>query len=287
MSLITSIYDLHKVVAAVPKNLPEVKDIWNIPSKELIGIEVEAEHVLSVPGLNQSVWTITEDGSLRNAGKEFITKPIEAHYAVAALHNLLGNCNFCFSPRTSVHVHLNCQDLTTNQVLDILLLYCLYEKTLYRFVGRGRWKNIYCTPITECGLLGQIAAYGVKAPWEKYTGLNLLPLSQHGTIEFRHMHGTTDVKKLSVWIDLITRLKEYVKTHETGSIRKLVNAFDEQQVLATASAIWGDIAGVLEISDPEEVLSRVPTVKVALLKNTASQRAVQNSISQSSKYYQI
>ena len=285
MPLITAIFDLPRMTPYVPK-FAQQSAIWNIPSEEVIGIEVEAENVQHVSGLND-VWQVTEDGSLRNSGREFITHPVAAKFAPNALENLLNNRSFCFSPRTSVHVHLNCMDIANNQVIDILLLYCLYEKALFRFVGKGRQKNIYCVPITECNLLANIERFGVKAPWEKYTALNLLPLREHGTIEFRHMHGTTDVRKLSIWIDLITRLKEYVKAHSSDEIRRAINAFTEADIGRLSNDIWGDVAGQLEISDPDEVISRVPVVKLAMCKTQVVNTQASATVSDKSKYFQI
>lgn len=288
MPLISETFDITAVTAYIPKDLPTGDDVWTISSSELIGIEVEVENVGNVAGLNPC-WTAAEDGSLRNNGREFITHPIPAYYAIGALLNLFEGKyakNFCFSPRTSVHVHLNCQDLSTQQVVDILLLYGLYERLLYRFVGKSRWKNIYCTPVTETDFYSNLGYYGVKAPWEKYTGLNILPLSQHGTIEFRHMHGTTDVRKLSIWIDLITKFKEYVKTHSTDSIRKTIINFTADQISKLAADIWGNpLAQFLEMSDPEEVMSRLPVVKTGLYRPMVTNEQVE--INPTAKYFTI
>lgn len=42
--------------------------------------------------------------------------------------------------------------------------------------------------------------------WQKYTALNLLPITKYGTVEFRHMHGTNDFDKLCTWINSLSNL---------------------------------------------------------------------------------
>lgn len=183
-----------------------------IPSEELIGIEVEVENITFDTRNILNTWQVTEDGSLRNSGVEFITRPIPAFVAPAALQYLLKtflNNDCSFSQRTSVHVHLNAQDMDMTQVSYITALYMVFEPFLYNFVGRGRRRNIYCVPLADTRLPRHQYENGLRG-WSKYTGLNLLPLGDHGTLEFRHMHGTTDVHKLCTWIDIITRLKAYV-----------------------------------------------------------------------------
>lgn len=289
MTTVREQFDLGGVAAYTPKGLAGAEDIWTIASSELIGIEVEVENQGHRRPSN-AVWQITDDGSLRNSGVEFISRPIPAMYAPAALKHLFhGDMDqeYCFSPRTSVHVHLNMQDVQTEKVIDMLLVYCLFEKTLFRYVGRGRWRNIYCTPITESNLLGGIAERGIRAPWEKYTGFNLLPLAQKGTVEFRHMHGTIDVKKLCVWIDLITRLKAYVLANDTKDIRRTIINFNGGQIDQLGRAVFGDLFEFLQISDPAEVISRVAIIKMAMTKASVMNLAVTKIRNTKSKFFSI
>ena len=48
----------------------------------------------------------------------------------------------------------------------------------------------------------------------KYTALNLLPIHDRGTIEFRHMAGTKDIEHLMTWINLILSLKKFALRNE-------------------------------------------------------------------------
>ncbi len=256
MATIREIFDVGRVEAHKP-NLP--LDIPHIvPSKELIGIEVEIENVNVNGGRLNQVWRTEADGSLRNNGMEFVTAPIEAQYGPAALQNLLHEYlsqDCCFSPRTSVHVHLNVQDLTPEKVVDLVLLYVTYERLFYRFTGRGRQKNIYCVPLVDTDLLSNFANKRLdRNGWSKYTGLNLLPVQSYGTVEFRHMHGTRDLHKLTVWINLITKLKEYVRKTTTPTIRKNIAIMDDEYDFnGYLLEIFGEYGEYLKYSGVQDV----------------------------------
>ena len=289
MTTVREQFELAAVAAYVPKGLPDASDIWKIDSAELIGIEVEVENQAHRRPTNV-VWAATDDGSLRNGGIEFISRPIPAMYAPGALKNLLqdgldGDC--CFSPRTSVHVHLNMQDVQTEKVIDLLLVYSLFEKALFRYVGKARWRNIYCTPITETTLLSGVANRGVRTAWEKYTGFNLLPLQQKGTVEFRHMHGTVDVKKLCVWVDMIVRLKHYVMNNKTEDIRRTIIGFNGGQIHALGEQVFGNLFEYLQISDPSEVMSRLAPIKMSMMKESPMHSQIMKMRNLKSKFFSI
>lgn len=182
----------------------------------LYGVEFEIENTVGsdgdpemhcVPGI---VWK--EDGSLRNRGLEFITKPMDftvLEYTTQKFfdHNDWGDKNY--SERCSIHVHANCQDLTPTQLGMVLMLYQGFEKLLYAFVGENRDKNIFCVPWSETMMTYNIVnKIKLNAPriirnWQKYLGLNLYRLQDLGTIEFRHFPGSYDVKKIITWYEII------------------------------------------------------------------------------------
>lgn len=216
---ILSEFGLREVKAApIKKYLSKEAQAWQgetINSSRAIGIEIEVENhkVTNEPPI---CWQIVDDGSLRNHGAEWITTPILASEAPGALYSLLRESlsdECCFGPRTSVHVHVNAQDLMPNQVKKIVQLYCVFEHSLYNFVGKNRNKNIYCVPLYDTGLTREFRSHRIShicERWSKYTGLNLMPLTSKGTIEFRHMHGCSDPVKLCRWIRLILRLFDYI-----------------------------------------------------------------------------
>jgi hypothetical protein len=261
-----------------------------VPSQELVGIEIEVENMQQAnPGHDiNRVWNIVQDGSLRNNGLEFTTKPIPASAAPVALEYLLKQYlsqECCFSPRTSVHVHLNVQNLQQAQVLDYLLLYVVFEQLFYKFVGKGRQKNIYCVPLSDSNLLANLVDYGEtrRSQWSKYTGLNTLPVGEYGTIEWRHMHGTTDVAKLSVWINLITKLKEYVVRVGTKGVRSAIaEMHDGYNFSGLLQEIFGEHAEHLRYEGPKELSYLQAKQAMASYSTT---RTVQGNLSPRSSFF--
>lgn len=179
----------------------------------IFGIECEIEAVTRQPSLG-GTWSMTEDGSLRNGGKEFISSPVPLSSAIEAFEALHAQKFYneaeAFSERTSIHVHMNCQSLTVQQVRVLVLLYAMFEEYFFAMTTPARRGNIHCVPLTETYLpvLYGNTIQGMLQRWHKYTALNIKPLSQHGTVEFRHMHGHADKELFAEWLGVLGRLWE-------------------------------------------------------------------------------
>jgi hypothetical protein len=264
-----------------------------IDSDLAVGIEVEVESFTAARNPNGNVWILKGDGSLRNNGVEFITMPISARYAPAALDDLLGKSlskDCCFSPRTSIHVHVDMQSFETNQVMDVVLLYTLLESLFYKYAGRGRIKNIYCVPVFDTSMLrGQAARNHLGATtdaWSKYSGLNLLRLKDLGTMEFRHMHGTFDAHKVSIWIRLITKLCTFARNAGSEYIRKLCQsaegAIDVPNLLRD---VFGSDADYLKYRSFEDVRRGLDAVRLAFVSDKSFQTYRENAQAKRGAYF--
>ena len=174
----------------------------------VIGLELETENCGALSASTYSKicgktnFRMETDGSLRGVAYEFISQPMFSTNALAALDDFFGATKFTddnYTDRYSVHVHLNCTDLTTQQVSSVALLYTIMEEILFEFVGGDRDTNIYCIPWNQCrqhlDLVNKFLRDSdyILRGWNKYTALNLLPLRSQGTVEFRQMHGTAAV----------------------------------------------------------------------------------------------
>jgi len=260
-----------------PVKFRNMVQIEPVESERGIGIEIEVENHALKAGVSSGAWSATADGSLRNAGQEYVSRPMMAKYAPQMLQELLGDCldanECCFSPRTSIHVHVNMQDVPTDVVEDIVLLYSVFEKLFFRFTGRGRIKNIYCVPIIDTDVMNHMKTVGfnhVRAAWSKYAALNLLPVAEYGTIEFRHMHGTFDIKKVCVWIRLITKLVDYVVANKgcSKTIAMMGPGFDYPTLLKD---IFGLDAEYLKYQHYNDVKQGVGRTKTAFTSNKTVQ----------------
>lgn len=191
----------------------------------LVGIEVEIENMPKAPPA-PILWKLTDDGSLRNHGREYISWPVrdkQIEYALRLLFKTIGATNYEFSQRCSIHVHMNARTMQVDQLRAMILLYIVFERALFAFVGHNREKNIHCVPLHDSNITYTFDAIlnGTTRPqhaWMKYTALNLVPLQDKGTIEFRHMHGTDDMAKIMVWINLLLCIKLYAYRNNLNDI---------------------------------------------------------------------
>lgn len=185
----------------------------------MIGIEIEVENITNPVPL-AAYWDHKADGSLRNNGAEFVSVPLHIKQIQLALEHLFDALNASnnpdFSNRTSVHIHVNCRDLTQDQLYNFILLYAIFEKHFYQIAGTRRMNSIFCVPLFRTNQLHKIetVVYDLNPDWHKYCGLNLLPLyansvtQGYGTIEFRHLYGTNNILEILNWINDILCLRQ-------------------------------------------------------------------------------
>jgi len=197
-------------------------------------------------------------------------------YAPSALYELLQiSLDQCcsFGPRTSVHVHVNAQDMEPSQVKALTMLYCVFENVLFNFVGKNRSKNIFCVPIADTTLMREVKRRSIGTivdGWSKYTGFNLKPLASKGTIEFRHMHGSSDHVKLSRWIRLILRMFDYVtkKGFSGAKFESLCLKKDHEIDFRTLmNEVFGEDAALLHLHGWHDVKNSVSALHQAFVIN--------------------
>lgn len=210
----------------------------------IAGAELEIEAV----GDWSSVFTennrisVEQDGSLRNNGREFLLPPSKSAQLVTLFKELHeSNIDYRtphkeerFTERTSIHVHVNCMWSTEEQVKDLLLLYAIVEPIFMSYVGHARRDNIHCMPLFSTHMPSY---YGsslktIRDRWHKYTALNLLPLSDIGTVEFRHMYGTDDVAIFKTWLSMLETLWVYAQAWGGLSEKDLLSTEKLQGLVA-------------------------------------------------------
>jgi hypothetical protein len=198
-----------------------VHEMWGVGNFEgarernsplFVGLECEVESVAR-PSEGSHRFRVTTDGSLRNHGVEFISDPTPITEIVddfTLLHRVaeFRDLSAKFSPRTSIHVHVNCSNLSLLETRNIVYMYALFEEFFFLLVDSSRRSNIHCVPLTETYLpvYYKSELTHLISRWHKYTALNIKPLCELGTIEFRHMQGHDDPELLKTWLGTINRL---------------------------------------------------------------------------------
>lgn len=205
---------------------PLIKDIncgWEL---EVEGIS--AENVTLAYNKYPLIYcTHTEDGSLKDYGKEYIAKGplmnehlenslIELNY----INSLLKN-GFNFTHRCSFHVHLNVADLPLSQVDAITTLYMLAEPLFMSYCENHRRGSSYCIPLNAL----QMTKKELQAVFHKetkYWAMSFNRITDLGTLEFRALHGTVNLELLFTWVSIIQSLKVAAKQFNQ-KISKILN----------------------------------------------------------------
>ena len=285
MSTIGNILGL---VAPNPKTFQKAVPLSPADPALLYGIELEIENTQTsdwiVPGLRGEA-----DGSLRNNGYEYITSPMTYSNAAFCLGRFFEKAKVTednYSERCSVHVHTNCIDLTTEQLTSILLLYQTFEKVLFDFVGHDRDKNIFCVPWSHTtlnyGIAGRVVSGDAAAlrRWQKYTALNLLPLLEQGTIEWRHLHGTPDLELILKWMDIIGSMFQYSRNVPLTAIKQeIIDLNTTSQYRQFMSAVFKDhFPSLLRATTEVDIEDGVLATKYSLLEAPARKTTLRNPL---------
>lgn len=210
-----------------------------------IGVEIELENLGNFKGLEYDemmktgLWSIVDDGSLRNHGLEFVMQtannkdPLRGGDITRALFRFKkvmrdyikkGNEPPKCTHRTSIHVHMDVRDLSLSQLKKLILLYAIFEETFFNWSMPERLNNNYCRsldhfPDITARMATILAIPDDESPMSrhhlmealeggnKYDAANYLSIRQRGSFEFRLLHGTYDTELMLKWINILQALK--------------------------------------------------------------------------------
>lgn len=203
----------------------------NKPTEGDFGIEIECEGA-NMRAVKGAIWKSEPDGSLRgeypeSACEYVLTKPVtfaEVEPALDALIKLNKAAEFKFSFRTSVHVHVNAQLLTVDQLLNLIYTYLLLEQPLVNYCGDSRKANRFCLRLRDAeGLLdgvnhlftmGYDGFAHLRNDRNRYASINLEAFNKYGSIEFRAMRGTMDKAIILPWVSMLNNIKSFAMEME-------------------------------------------------------------------------
>lgn len=197
----------------------------------LAGVEIELEGIDDiVPSFKY--WDAKGDGSLRNYGMEFVCNQPwggkDLYCAGVEIDKWLSSQSPEDSWRCSTHVHVDVRDMTVDQLKRMILAYAMYERILFRCSGMHRYKNNFCVAlgfaqdlITQLSLAWQendrTFLNTVIDSWDKYSSINLLPLAQFGSVEFRISEAKWRKGRLIRLVNRFLSLKEIAMQTFDGS----------------------------------------------------------------------
>jgi len=243
----------------------------------LVGIEIEVENIKNGVPL-KAYWDTKADNSLRNRGAEFVSVPLQVKQIQLALEHLYealcASNTPDFSNRTSVHIHVNCRDLTQDQIYNFCLLYAIFEKHFYRVAGTKRMNSIFCVPLFRTNQLSTLSnvIYGFDPSWNKYCGLNILPLVNnnlshgYGTVEFRHLYGTNSIDTIMTWINDVMCLRKFACEITKPELLELIKSMNTtSSYMSLYSQVFS--GGTQILSDKRDFEECISNIKRELFGN--------------------
>lgn len=226
-----------------------------------VGVEIEVEQCGPMNYPMMMYWSIERDGSLRgDDAREFKTVfPCTCYDAMLALGEFFSLVEmrrkvkkslFNFNERTSIHVHVDVRDLTEAQIKAATKLYMIFERSFFDLIGRERRHNIFCIPVSESNLVvAKRREKGFYRDWDKYCALNLAPINNFGTIEFRGMAGNDNQKLIEAWVLIVASLVEYAAQTPPKVIDECITTLktESQYMQLASNTLGGSLASLLTI----------------------------------------
>lgn len=194
-----------------------------------VGIEIECEGNNLNP-VNVNGWKTVDDNSLRgdfphSRCEWVLKKPIDVEDVLPAMQWLEDSqraAHPAFSFRTSVHVHVNVQQLNTNQIVNMAYTYFICETVMMNYCAPHRRGNRFCLRMEDAEgiqkFFTKLISYQ-EARWYllnpndsvRYAALNFEAMWKYGSIEFRGLEGTLSPEKINNWASALVMIREFAK----------------------------------------------------------------------------
>lgn len=235
--------------------------------KSPVGIEVEVEGFSQERWVASPYWRLDKDGSLKDHGMELISVPVAGKnidFALADLKQILdAQPDLRWSHRCSIHVHVNVRNWTEEQLKAMVGVYAAMEPLFFSLVTPERRASAFCFPIMDT----RPADIQIGRGDGKYCALNTSEsLRKYGTAEFRHMHGTSDLKVIRRWLQLIVKLHAYCRKHK---VEQIVH----------------DVCNLNTISNYSEFVSKILGQTAVLFMGYNLQQLMQDGVVWAKNYY--
>lgn len=231
-----------------------------------IGVEIEVEG-RDLPGETPEAWRAEVDGSLRGGGVEYVLKKpckydkVDRHINRMYNHIIKSGGKMRLSPRCGVHIHINVQEWTLNQVMTFIVLYLVVEDLLVRWCGEDREGNIFCLRGRDAEYLYDVLVKVMETQnlnvrdWAdnmRYSSMNISALRKYGSLEFRSLRTPEDPQRIKRWIDLLLCVQRASKdfSHPAAVVEGMSNAGGE----AFVRMIFGRLAYEVMVPDVEAML---------------------------------
>lgn len=211
------------------------------------GIEIELEGIPELVDddyndLAENRFQVKEDSSLVN-GLEFVSSPLdyeEVEKRLTCLEQILSDKGIPReqSLRTSVHVHVDVQLLTEEELARFVCGYYMLEKYIFSLASPVRKKSNFCIPYSKqpkdiYHFLDNVYSLPeIRTLLTKYRSLNLTSLFIFGTVECRVLDGTYSCSRIMELVNTLHWIKMQAITDSSfDNVSDWANAFYKAAML--------------------------------------------------------
>ena len=112
-----------------------------------------------------------------------------------------------------LHVHIGAEKMSAQQYINIFKNYQKCEAIIDSFMPQSRRNSRWCRPLRSfnfdrCETISDVASTMYH---DRYYKVNPCSYNRHKTVEFRQHSGTTNYKKIIMWVQFLKELVDYSK----------------------------------------------------------------------------
>ena len=241
------------------------------------GVELEFSNAETIlPSEVSYLWHIDTDHSIRGPHPRELTfagalPPTLAEAAILALPDM-GLGGFEINNTCGAHVHVDVRDLTASELRNVLFLYLVVERTLYRYCGAGREASNFCVPLSRT--LSEVFAPFLRSEVPdipnniRYCGLNLAAVRKFGSIEFRMHPASKVITDIINWVNICCAIKVHGRKYHTAKDVYRRCLLEPEEFLRS---VFGDLVDLLYVdgTTKEELLEGIMDAKDSYLYEDA------------------
>lgn len=170
---------------------------------------------------NRSYYKFVTDGSVRGTDPIECVSPIldnttDGFKSLEVCCKVLNDAGARVNTSCGLHVHVGVSEYTGEEIVNIYKNYQRLERLIDRFMAESRRGN---SAYYAQSLLGYHFSRDhnpddlARHLGGRYFKVNPMAYSRHQTVEFRQHQGSTDYKKISMWVNFCCKLVEWSKDH--------------------------------------------------------------------------
>ncbi|MAQ49077.1 MAG: hypothetical protein CL720_05110 [Chloroflexi bacterium] len=250
------------------------------------GIDCHVEHYNHT---TRPYWKIVTDSSLRSIrghAYELVSPKLKGADGIEELRKVCEALNsvegVTVNRSCGLHVHLDCNDLSMNDIRTVYERYAEYEGQIDLVMPQSRrGRTQWAASITD--RKGVLRNCGTKQQGAmvlgRYYKVNLTNIATRGAIEFRQHSGTTEFRKIVNWLCFLQKFVEKsvavagnVTRPKTKSrwFNVVRNIFENDGY----TFVWSRRLKKWQISSSTGVIGEITNQQVRRLYNTSERRAV-------------